>query len=91
VIRAAPSFNRLVQTGEELAAVARMLFAQFPLRQKIRLIGVSAGELQHEGEDPRQLSLFGRSADEKERLSHTVDEIKQKFGANALRRGSQLL
>jgi len=26
-----------------------------------------------------------------EKLSHTVDEIKQKFGVDSLRRGSQLL
>jgi nucleotidyltransferase/DNA polymerase involved in DNA repair len=85
------SLERLVQTGEEIAAVARQLFAQFPLNQKIRLIGVSAGDLHRDGGDPQQLSLFGSSSEQKEKLSHTVDEIKQKFGADSLRRGSQLL
>jgi DNA polymerase IV len=84
------SLGKLIQTGEEIAAIARQLFAQFPLNQKIRLIGVSTADLHRDGHDPRQLQLFG-SSDEKEKLSHTVDEIKQKFGADSLRRGSQLL
>jgi DNA polymerase IV len=84
------SLDKLIQTGEEIAAIARSLFGQFPLNRKIRLIGVSAGDLHRDGDDPRQLALFAQS-NEKEKLSHTVDEIKQKFGADALRRGSQLL
>ncbi len=85
------SLDRQIQTGEEIAAVARALFAQFPLKQKIRLIGVAAGDLHHEGSDPKQLRLFLQASDTKEKLSHTVDEIKEKFGADALRRGSHLL
>jgi nucleotidyltransferase/DNA polymerase involved in DNA repair len=84
------SLEKRIQTGEEIAAIARELFAHFSLNQKIRLIGVSAGELHRDGGDPEQLSLFGFS-NEKEKLSHTVDEIKQKFGPDSLRRGSQLL
>ena len=84
------SLDRLIQTGEEIAEVARMLFSRFPMEQKIRLIGVSAGDLHGVDKDPRQLPLFGQSA-EKEKLSHTVDEIKERFGADAIRRGSQLL
>ena len=76
------SLDRLIQTGEEIAEVARMLFSRFPMKQKIRLIGVSAGDLHGVDKDPRQLPLFGQSA-EKEKLSHTVDEIKEKFGADA--------
>jgi DNA polymerase IV len=84
------SLEKLIQTGGEIAAIARELFAQFPLNRKIRLIGVSAGDLHRDGGDPQQLPLFGQS-NEREKLSHTVDEIKQKFGADSLRRGSQLL
>src|SRR5439155_2458707 len=84
------SLDKMIQTGDEIARIARALFGQFALNEKIRLIGVSAGDLHRAGEDPQQLPLFGRSND-KERLSHTVDEIKQKFGHDALRRGSQLL
>ena len=85
------SLDRQIQTGEEIAAVARALFAQFPMKQKIRLIGVSAGELRRDAGDPQQLPLFPQPADTKEKLSHTVDEIKERFGVDALRRGSQLL
>jgi len=84
------SLDKLIQTGEEIAKVARHLFEQFPLDQKIRLIGVAAGELHRDGDDPQQLPLFGES-NSKEKLGHTVDEIKNKFGADAVRRGSQLL
>jgi DNA polymerase IV len=82
--------DRHIQTGEEIAAVARSLFGQFPLKQKIRLIGVAAGDLYRGGHDPRQLGLFAEAVNMQEKLSHTVDEIKEKFGPGALRRGSQL-
>jgi DNA polymerase-4 len=85
------SLDKLIQTGEQIATIARSLFSHFPLKQKIRLIGVAAGDLHREGEDPQQLSLFREPDQSKEKLSHTVDEIKEKFGAGALRRGSQLL
>ena len=84
------SLDRLIQTGDEIAAVARQLFSQFPLNRKIRLIGVSAGDLHRGREDPEQLTLFATS-NPKQKLGHTVDEIKEKFGIDALRRGSQLL
>jgi DNA polymerase-4 len=85
------SLEKPIQTGEEIAAIARGLFAQFPLKQKIRLIGVAAGDLRRDGDDPQQLALFGESKNaQKEKLSHTVDEIKQRFGTDALRRGSDL-
>ncbi len=85
------SLERPVQTGEDIAAIARALFSQFPLDRKIRLIGVAAGDLHRDGGDPQQLPLFASPSAENEKLSHTVDEIKRKFGADALRRGSQLL
>jgi DNA polymerase IV len=85
------SIPKLIETGEEIATVARGLFSQFELKQKIRLIGVAAGDLHRDGDDPAQLSLFGQTSNTKEKLSHTVDEIKEKFGPGALRRGSQLL
>src|SRR5262245_30176655 len=85
------SLERPVQTGQEIAAVARSLFSQFPMKQKIRLIGVAAGDLKHEGNDSQQLSLFSEPSKSTEKISHTVDEIKERFGPSALRRGSQLL
>jgi DNA polymerase IV len=84
--------KKMIATGEEIAKVARVLFASFPMKKKIRLIGVSAGDLHRDGDgEPKQLGLFGETPQGNEKLSHTVDEIKQKFGADAVRRGSQLL
>ncbi len=84
------SLEKFVQTGNEIAAVARGLFAQFPMKQKIRLIGVAAGDLRRDGEEPGQLTLFSPAENAKEKLSHTLDEIKERFGPGALRRGSQM-
>jgi len=85
------SLDRLIQTGEEIATVARDLFRQFSLKQKIRLIGVSAGDLQRDGKEPQQLGLFSDPRNVNEKLSRTVDEIREKFGKDVLRRGSNLL
>jgi DNA polymerase IV len=85
------SLDKLIQTGEEIATVARDLFRQFPLKQKIRLIGVSAGDLQRDGKEPQQLGLFADPTNINEKLSRTVDEIREKFGKDVLRRGSNLL
>src|SRR5215831_18995064 len=85
------SLDKLICTGEEIAAIARGLFSQFPLKQKIRLIGVAAGDLNRDDIDPQQLSLFGESATrQNEKLSQTIDQIKEKFGSNAVRRASDL-
>jgi DNA polymerase IV len=84
------SLDRHLQTGEEIAKIARSLFSQFPMNRKIRLIGVSAGDLHSDSEPSQQLSLFTDSND-KEKLSHTVDEIKKRFGTDSLHRGSKLL
>ena len=85
------ALKKSIETGEEIAAEARMLFSHFSLDQKIRLIGVSAGDLHGDDRDPQQLPLFSPSGGGKETLSRTVDQIKEKFGTDALRRGSQLL
>jgi DNA polymerase IV len=84
------SLKKAIVTGEEIAQVARALFASFPMKKKIRLIGVSAGDLQGYEGDTQQLQLFEEKSN-KEKLSHTVDELKEKFGSDAVRRGSQLL
>jgi nucleotidyltransferase/DNA polymerase involved in DNA repair len=84
------SIDKLICTGEEIASIARGLFSQFPLKQKIRLIGVAAGDLNRDDVDPQQLSLFGQATRQNEKLSQTIDQIKEKFGTNAVRRASDL-
>jgi DNA polymerase IV len=85
------SLDRAIQTDEEIARLAIGLFDQFPLDRKIRLIGVGTGELVRPGgQKPNQLELFGEP-ERLEKLDHTVDKIREKFGDLSLRRGSQLL
>jgi nucleotidyltransferase/DNA polymerase involved in DNA repair len=83
--------KKTIVAAEQIAAVARALFATFPLKKKIRLIGVSAGDLHRDDQDAQQLDLFDPGSRVSEKLGHTVDELKQKFGTNAVRRGSDLL
>lgn len=53
----------------------------------VRLIGFGVGDLQDR--PPEQLSLFGgedAARRKQERLSHSVDQLRQRFGANAVAR-----
>ena len=62
------------------------------LKQKVRLVGVGVGKLEP-ADESGQLPLFreGRARDEKmERAERAMDEIIDRFGHGALKRGSQL-
>src|SRR5262249_7308591 len=86
------SLERPTQSNDEIAKIAISLFNQFPLNRKIRLLGVGSAELVHDGGDESQPDLFQQQPARKdETLSHTLDDIRQKFGAKSLKRGSQLL
>ena len=54
-------------------------------RRPIRLLGIAA---RHFGPTARQLDLFEPRDDRGEKLMQTVDEIRQRFGRAALKRGS---
>ncbi len=55
---------------------------------KIRLIGVQTSLLENQADDP-QLQLESASLEQQKRIDGVMDEINQKFGAKALRRGTQ--
>jgi hypothetical protein len=66
--------------------------------QRIRLVGVSVSGLR-KGESPRQVGLFEAGPEEggapdgsarSERLKRAIDEIRSKFGPDALRHGISL-
>ena len=78
-----------VETGDDVFRLALRMFKQFPLAERVRLIGVGTGMLTREGENPEQLTLFSGARTGK-RLARTVDEIQDRFGDEALRRGSEL-
>jgi DNA polymerase-4 len=66
----------------------RLLDKAWDRRRKVRLIGVGVSKL---GEEERQLSLFegegdGR-AEKLRRLSRSVDQIRERYGDEAIRRG----
>ena len=76
------------QDGLLIYRRARALLERIPLRQPIRLIGLSVSGFRRDA-DPRQLSLF-RDADRAERVGRLVDEVRARFGSGALRRASLL-
>jgi nucleotidyltransferase/DNA polymerase involved in DNA repair len=80
------SLDSAVQTDQDIAGAAIALFRQFPLNRKIRLIGVGAADLTRDGKDPTQLDLFSAKP-RKEILDRTVDEIRERFGEDSVRRG----
>jgi DNA polymerase-4 len=83
------SLGRPTQSDDEIVHAATLLFEQFPLDRRVRLIGVGSSELTRSGNDPAQLDLFAEP-ERKDNLDRTVDAIRTKFGNAALRRGSQL-
>lgn len=89
------SLGTPTQSNEELGREAVRLFRQFPLNRKIRLIGVGSSEfVSVKPTESGQLQLFqvdGRAGADEATLDQAVDEIREKFGDSALRRGSQLL
>lgn len=75
---------------DEIYQAACRLFDEFWDRTPIRLIGIQTGKVTKEG-DNRQLSLFDDTDYEKlERLDRAMDSIREKFGADAVRRASFL-
>ena len=73
---------------DEIYQAACRLFDEFWDGTPIRLIGIQTGKVTKEG-DNRQLSLFDDTDYEKlERLDKAMDSIREKFGADAVRRAS---
>ena len=52
--------------------------------QAVRLIGVGVSGL---GEPMRQLELWGTDTEKERRLQEVLDELKEKFGENSIKRG----
>ena len=72
---------------QDIFAQAWALFEQHWNKHAVRLIGVAARQLSPAA---RQLDLFEQRDDRVERLTRTVDEIRHKYGTEALKRGSTL-
>lgn len=73
-------------TQDEIAlhgAVVRLLEAEKIGGRKIRLIGLSVGQL---GPPQTQLDLFDGSAEKRRRLARAVDDLRTRLGPKAIRR-----
>lgn len=73
---------------DEIYRAACRLFDEFWDGTPIRLIGIQTGKVTKDG-DNRQMSLFDDTDYEKlERLDRAMDSIRDRFGADAVRRAS---
>jgi len=77
-----------VDDGAAILATVRELFARVWQGQPVRLIGVGVSGFAEEG--ARQISLWEQPDARAERLSEVVQELRRRYGAQALRRGSDL-
>lgn len=79
-----------VNTTDQIYKNACLLFDQLWSGKPVRLLGIRTSKLTKEDE-PVQLSLFDTQIDEKQlKAEKAIDEIKKKFGNNAVMRGSLL-
>ncbi len=76
------------QDGLRIYQQAVTLFERVPLRQPVRLIGLSVSELGPAGEG--QLSLFEPDAARRERLARALDRLVERFGEDSVRPASLL-
>ena len=69
---------------EEIYAMCQELLQRIPIREGIRLIGVTGSNL---SSGPRMTSLFSHDWEKREKTARAMDEIQKKFGRQALRKG----
>ncbi len=72
----------------EIFEISKKLFIELWKGEKIRLVGISVSDLKKEEE--RQLTLFDDVIDEKRQLDKMVDDIRYKYGKNAIVRATNL-
>ena len=85
---------RGTQTADRIYETACKLFVELWNGEPVRLLGIRTSKLLNEDE-PEQMNLFDMQTpqprDEKhQKLEKALDEIKEKYGKNAVKRGSLL-
>jgi len=78
---------RPTQLDQDIFELAWALFERHWNKRAVRLIGVAARQL---SPSARQLELFEQRDDRADRLTRAVDDIRHKYGAESLKRGSTL-
>ncbi len=76
-----------IDSTDDLYAQAVKIFDEFWMGDAIRLLGVGAGNLLYEN-DNEQLSIFGQETAQSSAADKAVDAIRERFGKNAIKRGS---
>lgn len=75
--------EQLLYTDQEIFAVARELYRSLNNNRPIRLLGVQVSGF----EQGIQLSLFDEQKEKEIKLANLVDEINEKYGGKAIKRG----
>ncbi|MGV8050370.1 MAG: DNA polymerase IV [Anaerolineaceae bacterium] len=82
------AIDNLTNLDDEIYHTAeQLLFDNLIPDRKIRLIGVGVGNL---SEPHRQLALWDETTPEKENLSAALDQLKEKYGKDIVRRASMI-
>lgn len=82
----ASTLPRATNFAEDLFRAVRVKLEEFPLRKKVRLLGLSVSNLSGPGEQPGLFSDQPPDLEKKEKLHQALDAIKGKFGERAIRR-----
>ena len=84
------TISKPTQSSEIIYMKAASLLDQYHLSQKVRLIGVGASALTHAA-NPVQMEMFVTQAGNRnnwEKVDRAIDGITQKYGKNAVKRGT---
>jgi len=77
--------NPTNQDGEIYRAALKLFESEWRPGRAVRLLGVGVADL---GPPVRQLNLFDHAWEQNGRLLRAIDDIKTKYGRDAVRRGS---
>lgn len=72
---------------DEIYKICKLLLSRIKITEKIRLLGVYASNLTPQ---MHMKSLFDDKREKKEKAAKAVDEIRKKFGKNAIQRAIHL-
>ncbi len=82
----ASTLTQATNFAEDLFRAVRAKLEEFPLRKKVRLLGVSVSNLSSPAEQPALFSDQPPDLEKKEKLHQALDAIKGKFGEQAITR-----
>lgn len=77
------TLEQLLYTDQEIFATARELYLSLQNKRPVRLLGVQVSGL----EQGIQLSLFDEEKEREIKLAKLVDELNEKYGGKAIKRG----